>query len=292
MTPNEILSEVAAIGNAREGEIDKKSFYSAINRAYDRANRIRPITKRVYIYNQTPVAVASETKPRNIQAEEIEISGKSVASVYLNIHGTCTVTVYADNNVIKTYHCGGDSDIRLVVSKLYERELADIKIKISTPYVITLVSYAMWGSKISDNEDDVPDTGIYQTRALKSLASDFGACKNVFKTNEYTEEIVSATDYVIAGTREIWLMKSKPGRYGIEYYPTPKKITLDNANEEIGLDSDIEHLVVLLTAYWVWFEELNEIAQNCYAQYMQLAAEIKTESRAAEAPAFKNVYGW
>ncbi len=293
MTPNEIMQEVAAIGNATISEIEENAFFSAINRALDRANRNRPLTKNVYLYNHSLAAVSESKRARAISPKEPqEISGADVAAIYLNTSGPCTVTVYADGVRVKAVSVSGEHDHKFVVKTLCNLDYAEVRVLITTNAYATLVSYALWGDKFSDEADDVPTTGIYNTYTIKTLASDFQTLKSVCKVDEAGDQLLDATEYVIVSNRELWLLRSNTGRYKIEYAPICKKLSRDNADDEIGVDADIEQLIVLLTAYWVWFEDLNEIAQNCYAQYMQLAAEIKLEHRAPADPAPKDVYGW
>lgn len=294
MTPNDIMQEVAAIGNTTVSEIDESVFYSAINRALDRANRLRPITKCISLYNHSLRAVRESKMAKAVTPDApFEFEGKDVSAIYLNTEGSCTVTVYIDGIKAKTIDVGiGNHDHRWVVKALCDRDQADIKVSVATRGYATLISYALWRDKFSDDADDIPGTGIYNAYALKTLASDFLSLKSICKIDFDQEQMLDATEYILVGNRELWLLRSKTGRYKIEYAPTNKKISRDNANDEIGVDADIEHLIVLLTAYWVWFEDLNEIAQNCYAQYMQLSAEIKNENRAPKDPSFKNVYGW
>lgn len=294
MTPNDIRQEVAAIGNTTIADIEENAFYSAINRALDRANRLRPIIKSVNVYNHSLPSAAECRKATEITPKTpYEIKATETAAIYLNTSGACTINVYADGVKVKTVEVPiGDHETRLVVKKLCNQDYSDVRILITARGYATLVSYALWQDKFSDDEADVPDTGIYNTYALRTLANDFQTIKSVLKIDENGEQILDATNYVIAGNRELWLLRSHSGRYKIEYAPIPKKLSRDNADDEIGVDPDIEQLVVLLTAYWVWYEDLNEIAQNCYAQYMQLAAEIKAEHRAYPDPAPKDVYGW
>lgn len=294
MTPNEIMQEVAAIGNTNLSDIDESIFYSAINRAYDRANRLRPITKSISLYNHS-LSAANESKTAKTVTHDSHFTcdGSDVAAIYLNTEGACTITIYADNVKVKTLEVGiGNHDHRLTVKELCGKDFADIRVSITTRGFATVISFALWRDKYSDDAEDIPATGIYNAYSLKTLASDFHALKSICRVDYDREQILEATEYIIVGNRELWLLRSQSGRYTLEYVPTNKKLSRDNADKEIGLSGDIEQLIVLLTAYWVWFEDLNEIAQNCYAQYMQLAAEIKQERRAAAEPAFKNVYGW
>lgn len=294
MTPNDIRQEVAAIGNTTVADIEDNAFYSAINRALDRANRLRPITKSVSIYNHSlPAAQESRREIEITPKTPCEIKGEGVAAIYLNTNGACTVTVYADGIKVKTVEMPiGDRELRLTLKKISGQDYADVRILITTTSFASLVSYALWCDKYSDDEAYVPDTGIYNTYMLRSLANDFQTLKRVYLIDERGEQVLDATNYVIASNRELWLLRSRTGRYKIEYAPICKKLSRDNLDEEIGVDPDIEQLIVLLTAYWVWYEDMNEIAENCYAQYMQLAAEIKAENRASADPAPKDVYGW
>lgn len=294
MTPNDIMQEVAAIGNTTVADIEEHAFYSAINRALDRANRVRPKTKSANVYNHSLPAAsecrrATEITPRT----PCEISATEVAAIYLNTAGACSVDIFADGVKVKSITVTAkDCENRFVTKKLCHKDYANIRILVRTSGYATLVSYALWADKFSDDEEDVPDTGIYNTYSLRLIANDFQTLKRVIRIDESGEQTLDVTSYILAGNRELWLLRSQSGQYKIEYAPLCKKLSRDNLDEEIGVDPDIEQLIVLLTAYWVWYEDLNEIAQNCYAQYMQLAAEINAEDRAHSDPAPKDVYGW
>lgn len=293
MTPNDVMREVAAIGNTTVNDIEENVFYAAINSAFERANKIRPILKSSYLYNYSLPFAEQSNKAQDVTANKaVSLGGKNVAAIYLNTAGACQIVITAGqkSKVITTF--GAHQEHRYIVKEICGNDTCDVDITITTNGIAVLIAYALWQGKYNDNADDIPSTSIYNTYSLLSLASDLQTLKAIYKVDEQSEQVLEVTDYIVVSERELWILKNKEGKYRLEYAPRCKRLTRDNADQEIGTDQDVTRLIVLLTAYWIWYEDLNEIAQNCYAQYMQLAAEIKNENRAAADPQPKNVYGW
>lgn len=287
------MQEVAILGNSPVSEIEENAFFGAVNRAFERASKIRPQTKIMHINNYSLPAVEISRLAKEITSQKaIEITGENVSAIYINTSGTCTVVIYCNGAKVKTIHASAqDLEHRLVVYNLCGKDSANVKIVLSANYA-KLISYALWRDRYSNNEADVPDTSIYNTYRLDRIASDFHSLVRISRIDTGGEQELDLTQYILSNNKELWLLRNHNERVKLEYQTKRKPITRDNIDVDIDVDEDIAQLIILLTAYWVWYEDLNEIAQNCYAQYMQRAAEIKTEARAPANPAPKNVYGW
>ena len=296
MTPNEIMAEVAAIAQEEIENVNEKAFYAALNRAYETVNRLRPKTKSCEIYN-TALQVMSEThRAHTVTANSpLVIEAANTACFSLLLVGRGVIVVQdARGEILREEILSPDTecDVRQITKKLCGEETADLKIRIEAAPRITVTAYALYADRYSDDEEDVPLPGIYNIHPLKRIAPDYITIKSIEKVDDRTRQLLDDTNYMIASENELWMLRALPGRYRITYTYRLKRLSYDNADEPIGLDADLDQPLILLTAYYLWYEDITPLAEHCYAMYLQTVAELKTEERAANEPAFKNVYGW
>ena len=295
MTPNEIKEEVGALALESIDDVEDKAFWTSLNRAIAQVNRIRPLTADITIHNRS-LSVLLQAKEQHYAANKpVSFKVSGCACFYLQIYGAGNIKVRNTSRVFITKSLLDNkktNEYRFVISNYEAKDIEDIEVEIDGKYAGTLVSAVFYGEKYSDKEEDVPSGQIYNTYPLKKISADISHVTQILYENGAGSQQVEAKDFMIPDGKTLWLLKSKEGSYQVFYSKKLKFLSNDVADEEIEIDADLHALIPLLTGYYVWLEDKPEIAENLFAQYKQMEAEIRVEGHVSRYPAFQDVYGW
>ena len=295
MTPNEIKEEVGALALEPVTEVDEDAFWAGLNRAIAQVNRIRPLTADITIHNRC-LPVLHQTKDQNFSSgKSVKLEAKGCACFYLQVYGQGEITIRrngAQVTEIDLIDNRRSNEYRFVISDYLAEDVADIEVEIGGKYAGTVISAVFYSEKFSDREEDVPSGQIYNVYPLREICSDIGHITQILYEDETGERRVEAKDFMIPDGKTLWLLKSKEGRYTIMYSKKLGRVSEDKEDDEIELDADLHALLPLLTGYYVWLEDKPEIAENLFAQYKQMEADIRVEGHISRHPAVQDVYGW
>lgn len=300
MTANDIRAEVGALALERAAEVEEAAFWPALNRAAEQINRLRPVFASMEIYNRA-LPVIEESR----QAEDygpgcaIVRTAAACACFYLQIYGKGSLTVSDKDGSLEEISLENDGrtkEIRVVCSRYKKGEKPDIRISLSGEYSGTLLSYAFYGSKYSDDEEDIPDTTLYNRFSLAAMDPDFERAEEILslEANLFAagKRLVETEDYILFNHSLLFLPKKNSGRYRVVYRARLPRLNWDNADGELPIRRELHTLVPLLVCYYVWLEDKPEIAQAMFTQYLQAAAEIRNERTVPAYPNVQDVYGW
>lgn len=296
MTPNEIKKEVGALALEPESEVEEGAFWVGLNRAVSQVNRIRPKTQSITIHNRS-LAVLLQAQGKDYGTDKtVTFKVAGCACFYLQIYGQGEISVKTARYTLTTKTLLDNkrtNEYRFVISKYDTADVADIEVEVSGKYAGTVVSAIFYSEKYSDREEDVPSGNIYNTYSLKEINADIGHVTRVLYEDRFGERQIEVNDFMLPDGNMLWLLKSKPGKYQVHFTKRLKRLSVDDQNDEIELDEDLQSLVPLLVCYYVWLEDKPELAQAMFAQYKQMEAEIRLQSKVSRFPAFQNVYnGW
>ena len=294
MTPNEIKEEVGAIALENAAQVEEATFWPALNRAIATVNRLRPSLRSVEIYNGSPQKIESQKEAVAFGKKcPYEKKVKGCAAVYLKIGGSGKIVIASGEAVIEERELLSNKRVN-EYRFLIPDNIEEITVTVTTPYAGVVVEAVYYAEKISDEPEDVPSGAIYNIFFFKEIAPDLQTVVKIHYDGggNHTEQLVETKDFAMPTTRELWLMKAKPGNYRVYYHPKPTRLTRTDEDSEIPLDEDLQGLLPLLICYYVWLEDKPEIAEAMYAQYMQGAADIRMMQKASDYPAVQDVYGW
>lgn len=296
MTPNEIKEEVGRLALEKTAEVAEGPFWSAINRAAAEINRLRPLTGVLEIYNGNPERVFTLKRAECYgKGKPFTVTVENCASCYFKISGGGEITVTKDDIAIctKELHANRKTNEYRIVIPDDDTEGA-ITVTVSGQHLGTIAEAILYKEKYSEDESDVPASGLYNIYRLSELAPDISFVKSVQyeEGGDLSEAMRESHNYAIPNGTELWLMKARPGNYRIYYAKRLPRITREGENAPIFLDEDLAMLMPLLVCYFVWLEDKPEIAEAMYTQYLKGAAEIKNEARADQYPSVQDVYGW
>lgn len=296
MTPKEIKEEVGALALEPESEVEDGAFWVGLNRAIAQVNRIRPLTKMLVLHNRC-LAVISEHRESQFGGNTaVVLRANGCACAYLQIYGQGKIIFRKDGQTLlekELINNNQTNEYRVVISKYTQKDTADIEVEISGRFAGTVVSAIFYSEKYSDFEEDVPSGNIYNTYSLNEISADIGHVTRVIYEDRLGERQIDSSDFMLPDGNMLWLLKSKPGKYQVHFTKRLKRLSVDDQNDEIELDEDLQSLVPLLVCYYVWLEDKPELAQAMFAQYKQMEAEIRLQSKASRFPAFQDVYnGW
>lgn len=122
---------------------------------------------------------------------------------------------------------------------------------------------------------------------LSLLTEDFG-----YFTQNPIDGLVRGRDYVITGAGRIVITSSVGKRtLSVRYERTGREIEHYSREDEIDLSERYSHLLILLTAFYVWLDEEPEKAALYFTRYSEEAALLaKREERFSDTVI--DVTGW
>ena len=296
MTPNELRQEVAAISQGHANEYSDKSFFAAANRALEQVNRIRPKVKSVTLYNST-LSLLKEGKSEIVvnQGHSITLEFGVCESFIVTASGRGNIVVLGERGEITRREIISPdvtTNYAFVVKNITGYDSDDIRVRIDAAPRVVINAYASYSDRYSDEEEDVPAPGIFNVHQIRRIAPDYIAITSLEMIDTDSEQILDDTLYEIASDTELWILRSRPGRYRMSYTYRLGKMSKDTADTPVAIDSDLLQPLILLTAHYLFYEDMQELSEHCYKMYMQTVADIKSEARASREPSFKNVYGW
>lgn len=95
---------------------------------------------------------------------------------------------------------------------------------------------------------------------------------------------------VVSGT--LSLPSDYVGEVRIRYRKAPPEISLGNADRELGIEPELEHLIPLLAAAYYWLDDDGQKAQQYMTQYRNMMSALKLYSAQIVDDGYRDVTGW
>lgn len=258
MTLRELQNDVAALGFASLTDYGI-SLLSSANRALRLIFSESRITATARILAMNPPVIRYIKSAVHIGGctETLPLEGRAYSLI---ANGLGTVTV-RDKTGVRTYELTGGK------KRLYGFTEGAAEIRFEGEYGFAVSSFYMYGEIFGDSEADIPDGTDRHFYDVRRSISDFAA----FSGPARTEDGRILNNVMLSDGKLIIKGESNQAIF-IEYKRTPRKITGANDDEIIDIPSELEGLLPLLTAAFMWLDDDEEKAQY----YMQLYREFKS----------------
>lgn len=252
MTYNELKERVAHLGFERTVDEDAL-LYSAAERALATIFIDRGEKGRATICIEAPKSyrVYGRVRHRGGESEEIELVGDAFSFRPYG-RGSCLVISQATETRVEF---NGTEE---VVKGHIPSGAARIRFEGETDY--TVASLAAFGGRFDLALTGVP---LYSTRRVVDLGEHIGDIRTLAAQPRRTSGEIARE--VIPEGRRIELPFSFDGELIIEYYRLPRAIS--RTDGQIDLPPEVEHLLPLLTAAYVWLDDDAEKSQYYMALY-------------------------
>ena len=301
MTAKELYEQIRHLGGRKTlvGQEDVV-VYTAINRALFEVNRLFPVTERKRLLNY-PIAPVAYHKGIKVHkgGEKLEFNASGVKSLAFAISGGAgKATVYRVGDEIKgeikTFKWDALTSFEKMSCIIDDLALTDVVIIFSGDYNFLVKDLTFYADVSSDDEKniDVYSPWIKFDMRSPEYAGDRFMCFSEAPVRSATMTLDSPYDYKLEGSM-VYLNADIPGEYEVEIMTQPERVTNDN-DVEVDIDPQLQDLVALRAAYYVYSITDTEIADRLNADYQRTLAialanlrKVKTQSR------YRNVLkGW
>lgn len=301
MTGKDLFDQMLALGGkAQWVGYEGVTRFEAADRAVFEVNRLFPVTKRMQLVNYplTPVAFYSGIRVHR-GGEDIKIDASGIKSLAFAVSGgsgkatlySVTVNEDGEEELVDLEMFGNDKDgFEMTASFVTYRfiipgEKQNVRLIFSGKFNYLIQNVSFYGELKSEDAEDV-DTFSPWVKYDLSLIDYLGDRFVTFDSTPVRFDNVSLNspyDYKIENS-SLYLRADRPGVYEISVMVKPDRIK--NESDEIDIDPQLEDLVALRAAAYLYSVTDTEIADRCLQEYQRLlplvlanVRKVKTQSQ-------------
>lgn len=277
MTLNDIKKEVAILGFENESAVDG-GIECAARRALAMIYTEHGVHAVGSIYQNSPVP--TKHLPMIIHtAEENEVISLTDCSYAFVISGVGTLEV-RDEEGVRTQ----DFDTRS--SYLFGRVNGSGEIRFTGKFRYTVYDLCIYGEKFADGEAP-PRYARLREYVLDEYLPDFLTCTSL-PTDARGNEIAGAS----ISSGRLRVPYGYVGQIVIRYRKRAPTVSIDAPDAPLDVPAELEQLVFLLTAAYVWLDDDAEKAQYYMSLYRDGMSALKVYARSGVDTAFTDVARW
>ena len=224
----------------------------------------------------------------------IEISASGARSLFAEVLGSVTATIYVDGNAVesetissKTYY----SPFRKLISSTSTQM---VTVKFVSDYPFAIKNYALYGATF-ESVDDVPTFAEVVKYDLTQFAPSFFQLADdpIRYEGEYSERYMETTSYFEEGGRILVLYRDKPGNYTIYYKAYPQKITSSTPDDYVlEIAPEVEALLPLYMASQLYKDDDNSIAIDYLNMFETGLSRLQDATREPSSAELTSESGW
>ena len=278
MTVKELLSEVSALGYDGALECDE-AFLCALERSKRQLFAQRCVTGVLVIPSRVCKPLGRVPIYRHPSGERAIFPLTGVCySFFVSGEGRYTV-VDGDNKVTRSFNA---------VRERHKGFLSSGgSIVFEGKYAFTVTDLVSFGSRFSDNVEDIPDGGRKRLLDMTEFVGDFHSFVN-YPTDSSGKRI---TDAVLDGSRISIPTDFEKDVY-IVYKRTPKRNFAEAPDAQIDIPAGCEHLLALLVASYVYVDSYPELAELYGKRYKEAAEEENKSRVSVPDTSYRDTDGW
>jgi hypothetical protein len=273
MTLNDIRQEIAALG-FENGIEDEISFLCAVRRALTTIYNDKKICRTLKIMQRPLYPTKHIEKIEHKGDEKIKIIPVGM-SYSFKVSGNGSFTVLIDG-LKDTYTFNS-----------YYSEFSGIIIGESYIEFEGDCDYTVYDLCFFDATYDAPIFKNEKEYVISQTVDDFLGFEGL-PTDSDGKEIPG----VRINGESMFVPYFYTGEINLSYRQAPPRISLEEADDKIPLPKDVEHLVALLAASYVWFDDDPERSMHYLALYREGMATAKLYGAKTGAPVYEDVLRW
>lgn len=277
MTLQDIKNEIIALGFESELE-DTEAFNYAVRRAVATIYTERGIHKTLRIYQRNP-------KPDVHFSSILHEGGKTNVftfpdgAYFFRVSGNGSFTVTDDSGTRESEFNSNNSIVRGYISG--EGELT-----FCGDLSYTVYDLCHFSELFSDNIDELNYGGVTEY-SIQKIAPDYLGPYD--RARDSSGELIAGAE-ICSGTLSV--PYSYEGEIVLKYRCKPPIKKDAEADRELDIDPECEHLLPLLAASYVWLDDDAEKAQYYMSLYRDGMAALKLYSPRCLNAEYENVTGW
>ncbi len=262
MTLNELKSDVALLGF--EDEIaDDALFISSANRAIKMIYTDRPVrstgtvsasSPKIVMHRDLIIHSGGENSVFDIEGKALYFrsSGKGECVVETS-NGSSLFPLSMKGQVSKAILYGGRATVTL-----------------RGDYYFTVSDFTVYGDIYAKSTADIPE---YRGLAAVYIPDHINDFKSPAELPRDLNGSVIEKAYISGDT--LYLPPDYSGNVCIDYYKSAPVLTLSDADTDISISAETEHLLPLLTASFMWLDDDSEKAQYYMSLYRDAISAMR-----------------
>lgn len=278
MTLNDIKKEIVSLGFERDVPTDE-ALVHAIGRALCTIYSDRAVYSEITVghYPAYPRLLLARLTHTGGESEEIRLYGKAF-SLLLNGQGSLRVESGGETEELKfnTPHYVYSGFINGEATLHFEGELS-----------YTASSIGVFDRLTSDKAEELTLYGEPSVYVMSRLVGDFGACVSL--PCDSNGRIIRGS---AASGDKVFIPFGYEGEVCITYKRRPPTVSVDIADEELDIPTELSYLVPLLAASYYWLDDDEEKALLYRRYYEDAMADIKRNDIRRFGGGYENVTGW
>ena len=278
MTVNELLSEVSALGYDGALECDE-AFLCALERSKRQLFSERRVVGTLVIPSRVTKPLGRIPIYRHPSGERAIFPLSGVCySFFVSGEGRYTV-VDGDDKFTRSFNAARERHKGFLSSGgsiIFEGQFA-----------FTVTDLVCFGSRFSDNVEDIPDGGSKRLLDMTELVGDFHSFVS-YPTDSQGKRLPEVT---LDGECISIPADFKEDVY-IVYKRTPKRSFAEAPDAQIDLPTGCEHLLALLVASYVYVDSSPELAELYGKRYREAAEEEKKSRVSVPDTSYRDTDGW
>lgn len=303
MTYEELRKQILNLGfeTADTYDEDPTIITDAINRAMREITNMFPLIGK-YKIAQNPLTNLLDSQRQNMDIRHydgkasLKFTATGARSIYFECSGTGTLTIQDDD---------GERSIALIGKRAFQDYRAFVKGSVTLtfggPYSYDIKNVAVYGEAYSDQLTDIPPYRQYVRYDFKALTAVNGAPVFIdfldkVQEGDYSSgnSYVSIKDFQVEQRHILLLDGLKKVEYTVFFRKNFTQFTANTPSTfVIELDSDKEHLLPLLAAWYVWADDEPTKAAKWKNDYEDFTALLLNTAKPQTAQvAFLNELGW
>ncbi len=278
MTLNEIKNEVLSLGFEKNIP-DDDAFVNALKLGLRTAYSERGVLGRLRFYQRSPIPtlhIPCVYHEGGDKVEKIEAFGRYLC---MRLTGKGEVTV-SDSDGER--HHPFDTEF----TYFHTRINGSTTVTFSGEYPYEVLFFSVYSENFPDGYE-VPEYGFEREYELCELAKDYLCVASL--PEDGSGRTIKGSD-VRSGA--LVIPYSYTGEVRLTYRRRAPEIREDYPDEELGIATELAHLIPLITAAYVWLDDDFDKAQYYMSLYREGMAALKLYSRSSTESAYEDVLRW
>ena len=278
MTLNDIKKEVAHLGFEGESAIDSGSIESALRRALFTIYTEHGAYSRWSIYQNSliPAFHVPEIVHKGGEDSTIALDGRAYALV---VSGTGTIEI-KDGNGVRAH------SFSTPYGYVYGKLTGDAEMHLKGEFCYTVYDLCVYDEVFEDGYEPPKYTAVREYDLTEAIP-DF-LCAAGEPADRFGNKIPGAS--ISSGM--LLLPYEYKGEIVISYRKRAPRVSIDTPDVELNIPAELESLVPLLTAAYVWLDDSPEKAQYYMSLYRDGMSGVKLYTRRNVDTKVTDVTGW
>ena len=229
------------------------------------------------------------------EREPIEISASGARSLYVEVLGNVTMSIYIDGFLAESESISSKTHYSPIRKLIASEGPQTVVVKFESSYPMAIKNFALYGATF-ESADDVPTFAEVCKYDLSQLADSFYMLTTdpiIYEGSEHTARYMQTSDYFEEGDKVLCLNRDMPGNFTIYYRAYPQKITASTPDDYVlEVDPEVEALIPLYMASQIYKDDDQAIAMSYLNQFETGLSRLQDANRPPSSAEFTSESGW